>query len=56
MDAGAAGALTVYDPGMDPNETKDAPAEDELLREEDVTLQDALDDRVPEGDGLADGD
>lgn len=39
---------------MDPKESQDAPAEDEELREEEVTLQDALDDRVPEGDGLDD--
>lgn len=42
---------------MDPNEKQDEDAGgDEPLREEDVTLQDALDDRVPEGDGLNDAD
>lgn len=41
---------------MDPTKQDDEqPAEDQPLREEDVTLQDALDDRVPEGDGLDDG-
>jgi hypothetical protein len=48
------------DSGLGPTEheqqtgTGTAEGEDAPLREEDVTREDALDDRVPEGDGLSD--
>jgi hypothetical protein len=54
------GVMEERDSGLGPTEheqqtgTGTAEGEDAPLREEDVTREDALDDRVPEGDGLSD--